>query len=378
MKKIYLVIAGAFLILLVITTMLLSLVKKPTSTNRKDSAFPTGIPDQGKTGQSINNLPSTGGDQGLKDLSQSTDLSTEALAKVDLNISTIAPVETEDFKLQYSYKLKKIVVEKKTPQGEEQFINWAKQNQLTPLVNNADLTLIVDQGKNPDDFNPVIEFLNIFMNMGQGDDQGAESSTSDFSTSNPTLTPVLTSSLTPSSEAQPTTTSFTYYAQCGDQGSLPLPDGGTLCSAGCGPTTVAMISSSYMDKKYDPKTVVGLYKSNDYLLGNDGSRYTDAHELLKGLGLKTTDYLTFNLEKADTVAPQLKKYLNAGWTFFALARFCDDPKKGYCGHIFWITDIDAKGNIIAYDPAYGRYEIPYNENSRYPYPLYRLAFGIKK
>ena len=42
--------------------------------------------------------------------------------------------------------------------------------------------------------------------------------------------------------------SFTYYAQCGDQGSLPLPDGGTLCSAGCGPTTVAMISSSYMDK----------------------------------------------------------------------------------------------------------------------------------
>ena len=129
-----------------------------------------------------------------------------------------------------------------------------------------------------------------------------------------------------------------------------------------------------MDKKYDPKTVVGLYKSNDYLLGNDGSRYTDAHELLKGLGLKTTDYLVFNAEKADTVVPQLRKYLSAGWTFFTLASFCS----GGCGHYFWITDIDDKGNIIAYDPAYGRYEIPYNENSRYPYPLYRLAFGIKK
>lgn len=344
MKKIYLVIAGAFLILLVITTMLLSLIKKPSTKTQKDSAFPTGIPDQGKTGQQTNQqnsqlsnttIKNTGGNQGLSD-------------STDLNISTIAPVETEDFKLQYSYKLKKIVVEKKTSQAEEQFINWAKQNQLTPLVNNADLTLIVDQGKNPDDFNPVIEFLNIFMNMGQGSGQSLSPT--------PTIQPQ-----GPTSSVQhPSSTSFTYYAQCGDQGSLPLPDGGTLCSAGCGPTTVAMISSSYVDKKYDPKVIVNLYQSNDYLLGNDGSRYSDAHELLKSLGLKTTDYLVFDSEKAETIVPELRKYLASGWTFFTLASFCS----GGCGHYFWITDIDSKGNIIAYDPAYGRYQIPYNENSR--------------
>ena len=63
---------------------------------------------------------------------------------------------------------------------------------------------------------------------------------------------------------------------------------------------------------------------------------------MKSLGLKTTDYLVFDLEKADTVVPQLRKYLNAGWTFFTLASFCE---KG-CGHYFWITDIDAKGNIL--------------------------------
>ena len=86
------------------------------------------------------------------------------------------------------------------------------------------------------------------------------------------------------------------------------------------------------------------------------------------------DILVFDAEKSETVVPDLKKYLDSGWTFFALANFCE----GGCGHYFWITDIDNKDNIWAYDPAYGRYEIPYNENSRYPFPLYRLAFGVKK
>jgi len=135
-----------------------------------------------------------------------------------------------------------------------------------------------------------------------------------------------------------------------------------------------MIASSLVDKKYDPKTIVEIYRKNNYLLGGSGSRYTDAHELLKALGLKTTDYLVFDSEKSDTVVPQLRKYLNAGWTFFTLASYCS----GGCGHYFWITDIDTSGNIWAYDPAYGRYQIPYNENTRYPYPLYRLAFGVKK
>jgi hypothetical protein len=135
-----------------------------------------------------------------------------------------------------------------------------------------------------------------------------------------------------------------------------------------------MIASSYLGTKYNPKTIVNLYDTNGYVLGCDGSRYQEAHELLKSLGLKTTDYLVFDAEKSETVVPDLKKYLNSGWTFFTLANFCEEG----CGHYFWITDIDAKGNIWAYDPAYGRYEIPYNENSRYPFPLYRLAFGVKK
>jgi len=365
MKKIYLVIAGAFLILLVITSMLLSLQKKTTTETKKDIPFPTSVPDRGKTGQQGNesstNTPSqtTGGDQGLKDL--------------DNLSNSFEPIETLDFKAAYVPDLNKIVVEKKTTQAEQSFYKWVDQNKLNEVVDNKNQILFTDKKIIPTpsdsihklenkvkDFFQLMDDLN---NIGKGSQQ-SNNGTIEQSPSPSSLAP---NGLVPKP-------SMTYYAQCGDQGSLPLPDGGTLCSAGCGPTTVAMISSSYVDKKYDPKTIVGIYDKNNYLLGGDGSRYSDAHELLKSFGLKTTDYLVFDLEKADTVVPQLRKYLSAGWTFFTLASFCE---KG-CGHYFWITDIDAKGNIFAYDPAYGRYQIPYNENSRYPYPLYRLAFGVKK
>jgi len=354
MKKIYLIIAGTFLILLIITSIILSFGKKSTTNTQKNSSFPTGIPTaSSSTLQPPNSPPNPSSTPNSPDFSA--------------NISAITPVETADFKLQYSPKLNKVVVEKKTSQAEEQFINWADQNQLTQLIDNPDLILIVDQGKNPDDFNPLIEFLNIFMNFGQGDGSSTDNQPSPSST--------LQSPNSPSSTLNPPLSSFTYFPQCGDFGDTSLPDGCNLCQAGCGPTTVSMIASSYLGKDYDPKAIVNLYKSRGYLLGCGGSRYSDAYDLLKNkLGLKTTSYLIFNAEKADTVVPQLRKYLNAGWTFFTLASFCD----GGCGHFFWITNIDGQGNIFAYDPAYGRYEIPYNENSRYPYPLYRLAFGVKK
>lgn len=327
--------------------MILSFGKKSTI-NIQKKPFPTSIP-QDASGQT--NLPTD-----LTDVTDSTDLT----GLTSINISTIAPVETTDFKLQYSSKLNKIIVEKKTPQAEEQFINWANQNQLTQLIENPELTLIVDLGKNPDDFNPLLQFLNIFMNFGQG----VGSSTQNLPTEQ----------ANPSSTSNPQSFNFTYFAQCNGYGDIALSDGCNLCSAGCGPTTVAMIAASYLGSNYNPKTIVDTYKSRGYLLGCGGSRYSDARQVLQSLGLKTTDYLVFNAEKSDTVVPDLKKYLDTGWTFFTLANFCS----GGCGHFFWITDIDSKGNIFAYDPAYGRFEIPYNENSRYPYPLYRRAFGVKK
>lgn len=347
MKKIYLIIAGAFLILLVIISIFLSFGKKSSIETQKNTPFPTSVPQAGSNRQN-NQLPVD-----TENVSQMVNVE---------DISTITPVETNDFKLQYSPKLKKIVVEKKTSQAEEQFVKWANQNKQDQLIKNPNLVLIVEQGKNPDTFNPIIEFLNIFLNLGKG--------IKPSNINSPTSMPDVNNPSTNSGQNQ----SKVYYAQCGDQGSLPLPDGCNLCQAGCGPTTVAMIASSYLGSGYDPKAIVSLYDSKNYLLGCGGSRTSNAFSLLNSFGLKTTTTFDLNLGKSETVVPRLRKYLNDGWTFFTLANFCEAG----CGHFFWITDIDNQGNIFAYDPAYGRYQIPYNENSRYPYPLYRAAFGVKK
>ncbi len=341
--------------------MLLSLQKKSATNNQKGSPLPTSIPRDGGSVNQQDNNPQ------------------QLITGYQQQISILEPVETLDFKVAYVADLDKIVVEKKTPQAEEMFDQWIDQNQLSSIIdsNGGKKNILFTDKKiipTPSDSihkleNKVKDFFQLMddlNNIGKGSSTNQSSATN-----NPTP---ITNNPSPSQSPATNNQSLTYYAQCGDQGNISLPNGCTMCSAGCGAATVSMIASSYLSKDYDLKTIVDLYKKNNYLLGCDGSRYTDAHELLKGLGLKTTDYLVFNSEKSDTVVPQLRKYLSAGWTFFTLASFCE---KG-CGHYFWITDVDSKGNIFAYDPAYGRYEIPYNENSRYPYPLYRLAFGVKK
>ncbi|MFA6081103.1 MAG: C39 family peptidase [Patescibacteria group bacterium] len=359
MKKIYIVIAGAFLIILIITSMLLSLGKKTTSNTQTGSPFPTGVSVQGNTV-----LPNI-------------------TPPPNSTLSTIESVETLDFKAAYVPALNKIVVEKKTSSAEESFRQWVDQSRLNQVIGDKNKILFTDEKiiPTPSDSihkleNKVIGFFQLIddlNNIGKG-----TSSNQPATAISPTPLPGLGQGKSPTpnnlNPQKNNLQSKVYYAQCGEFGETPLPDGCTLCNAGCGPTAVAMIASSYLGSKYNPKTIVNLYDTNGYVLGCDGSRYQEAHELLKSLGLKTTDYLVFDAERSEAVIPDLKKYLNSGWTFFTLASFCEEG----CGHYFWITDIDAKGNIWAYDPAYGRYEIPYNENSRYPFPLYRLAFGVKK
>jgi hypothetical protein len=427
MKKIYLIIAGAILILLIIISLLLLLSKKNSSSIQNNSLFPTGIPDQGtgsKSATKPNSLPSTGS-------TSSTELPTEASVKVDSTdnrvltgsnsstpyplqpttssslipakntgaildpnnqsdltnqfglIATFEPVETLDFKAAFVPELGKIVVEKKTSQAESMFNQYVENNNLTTIIKSdgESKNILFTNDKiiptpsdsihklenKVKDFFQLMDDLNAINNIPVPNTLSPVASNLSPSPSSPSQVP---KGPTPS----PSSLKMTYFAQCGDQSSLALPDGCTMCYAGCGAATSAMIASSYLGKQYNLKSIVDLYKKNSFLLGCEGSRYSDAHTLLKSLGLKTTEIMYFSYEKADTVAPKLRKYISAGWTFFAGAKFCDAG----CGHFFWITDVDSKGNIWAYDPAYGRYQIPYNENSRYPFPLYTVVFGVKK
>jgi len=118
MKKI-IIIASVILVCIIIILSLI-LRKKSAINTSSVSPFPTSLPLQESNQQ--NNRPLT-----------QTENINQNLSNLPIDISTITPVETEDFKLQYSPKLNKIVVERKTPQAEEQFINWASQNQLFQL-----------------------------------------------------------------------------------------------------------------------------------------------------------------------------------------------------------------------------------------------------
>ncbi|KKP72878.1 MAG: hypothetical protein UR68_C0011G0013 [Candidatus Roizmanbacteria bacterium GW2011_GWA2_35_19] len=278
---------------------------------------------------------------------------------------SLTPYEDENFSFDYNPITNQIVVREKTLQGKDEFNKWVASKGLPELINNTQFVSFTNssgESLSPTtEFNPVIDFLNIFINFGRGSDQSTN-----FSPEVPLQ-----------NQSQNTNPQgFTYYAQCDSEyAELPLPSGCNNCNAGCGPTTVAMIATSYLGQSYNPQTIIGKYQALGYELSCAGSSYADAKSLLESLGLKTTDYLVFNYEPADTITSDLKKFIDAGWTFFTLANFTDTGG----GHYFWVTDIDNQGNVWAYDPFYGRFQAPpYNENDRYPFPKYRLAFGVKK
>lgn len=299
----------------------------------------------------------------------------------------VAPYDAETFTFDYDPQLNKMVVTEKGETAISDFNVWIAEVGLPELVGNSDVVVFRQedtQNKTPQasdstgplstgaseyekTVKPLIDFLNVFVNFGQGTDGSP----------NPTPIPLPTSGS--QSRSQPSSSNnqdfkYTYYAQCNGYGNIPLPSGCNLCEAGCGPTTVAMIASSYIDKKYNPKEIVDMYEKRGYYLSCAGSGYADAKSALESLGLKTTSYMSYNYAKADEVASDFKKYLDAGWTIFTLASYCD---KG-CGHYFWVTGIK-NGDILAYDPYYGKSSPPpINENARYPFPKYRLAFGVKK
>lgn len=282
-----------------------------------------------------------------------------------------------DFNAQYVSSEKKYLITKKTAtyETDEKIRLWLDQNN----IKQENIKIIEDlpQGSSlggsqasinsSANNSPVKEiamlnnFLNIFLQLGQ------------------TKIPSVAISPTPPpiSKDQPNDGNvLVYYPQCsGSYDDYPLPNGCNICQSGCGPTTVAMILSTYINVSYDPTAVVEQYKTKGFYAGCDGSSYSDAKAFLNQMGLSTTDYLIYDDATIGEVADDFKNYLKNGWTIFTLGRYCD----GGCGHYFWITEIDQNNNVWAYDPYYGRMQSPpINENKYYPFPKYRLAFGVKK
>jgi len=165
-----------------------------------------------------------------------------------------------------------------------------------------------------------------------------------------------------------------YYPQCnGPYDNGPLPNGCDICAAGCGPTSVAMILSSYIDKKYDPPNTVNLYKESGLEAGCKGTTILSAQQILNQNGLKTTDVIYYGNSSFDETVQDFKQYLNSGWTLLTLVKYAKD-----WGHFYWVVDVDENNNIWAYDPGDAKRPVPLNENTVEPTAKYYLAIGVKK
>lgn len=290
-------------------------------------------------------------------------------------LTTRLPVETDDFVAAYAPLIDRIVVTRKTPYADQAFYSWVSSMGYPELINNIETTVISDKSMeevqtpystpSPEkQLGNLINLFNIFFTPPQ---IAPKSLPAEVSTKAGPLTP----------NPQSPTAKYIYYSQCdGPYDSYPLAEGCNICQAGCGPTTVAMILSSYVDKKNTPPYVVDIYKDIGAAACGTGLGY--AKQVITEGGAKTSDYILPYTDKqylASEVASEFRSYIKNGWTIFALASYCDAG----CGHYFWITDIDEKGNILAYDPYYGKNSTPpINENSRNPFPKYIAAFGVKK
>jgi|GEM_PF-6059385 len=169
---------------------------------------------------------------------------------------------------------------------------------------------------------------------------------------------------------------ITAYRQCNYRNTT-MPNGCTLCYAGCG-LTAASITLSAFGINVDPPTMNNKYRELGLYAGCNGSHLASAKTVIETYGLKTSQYLfgsgPYTIEQ---VAQDIRDKVKNGWIVFALTHFCE----GGCGHFIVITDIDEANRVTSYDPYYEPPESspqPISYQGRYPFPKYIAGFAVRK
>ncbi|MEK7079612.1 MAG: hypothetical protein AAB929_06075, partial [Patescibacteria group bacterium] len=350
-SKKYLAIGVFILIFILIILSLLQSLTAPKN-SFPNSPFPTSVSTNQYSGGSFR----TGSTSSLTNQninnsinSNSIDPTEErAFAQMD-ELKKKLPIETADFILKYAPNLDKLVVTRKTPSADQAFSSFAKGKSYPLLVDNPKTTIISDKTmeevqtpyatKSPEQqLGTIVTLFNLLLQPPVINTPPPPS---------PTLIPTIIIQSSSSSQSYQSSSSqfstgsssqngYVYYSQCqGQYDSYPLATGCNVCQAGCGPVTVSMILSSYIDQKYTPPEVVEIYKANGWAACGTGLSY--AKSVLTSRGVKTSDYIVpysgyeYSIEE---VRDDFKSYLDNGWTIFVLAWF--KPNQGY-GHYFWIT-----------------------------------------
>lgn len=215
----------------------------------------------------------------------------------------------------------------------------------------------------------------------------------------PTDTPAVPS---PTSLPTPTTgvinPSYVYFSQYDSAwADHPFPLSCTtgrndLKTAGCGPTSISMILSTFGNNDnrtiYPVESVDRFYQNEDGEC--DGTSIGEAQGILQQQGYETADIFSFyyqdgsghwqaNPQPISAVVDDLKNMIRGGWNIFGHANYWSDSSQKWVGHYFWITDVDDTGNIWVMDSWKGQgVRGPIDQNLIIPQPLYKAAFAFRK
>ena len=364
-----------------------SLSITPTIFQGKQGSYPSN--QTGKTNTSQNQTTNqTGGTSSTA----GTQLTPEELKQK-------LPINTFDFTLNYSPRMEKYVVTLKTENGQGAYTQWLEKNpsygdelqnaiitkqtinELHAALDYAKKNQLTPEKKAEQNSKEFTKNLNLLINLPFSFTQSLQSfgeTPSPIPSSIPTPIPTGETSLQTGSGHG----GYIYYAQCGDPyGSylLPIQNGKkgeicTECSAGCGPTTAAMIISSYVDSTQTPPKVIESMSKAGVSISCDGTGIYQMYEYMKSVpGIKVSDVISLENAGAKDVVNDFRNYINGGWTLFTVANFT------YGGHFFWVTDVTSDGRILAFDSFYGAGKLtPFDENQYNPYPYYIYAFAVKK
>jgi len=317
------------------------------------------------------------------------------------------PIIAPDFTIDYSPRMQRYVVTLKNDDATHVYDNWIAQNpsyfnelqnsivtkqsieELHAALDYAKKNQLTPEQQAKQEAQGFTKDLNSLINLPflftQSPEQSLSPSPSPSSFPTPTpkkqslnIIPTFYPTLT-THDALPNTP-YVYYSQCdGLYDESPLPQGCTLCQAGCGPTSVAMILSSYVSSSLTPPIVVKNMNDKGVSIGCGGTSVYNIYSYLKKRGdVAVSDFIipSGKLLSANDIAKDFKGYIDGGWTLLVLANFKTD---GGGAHFFWVTDVNNKGDILAYDPYYGKNQSPPVSENRYtPAPYYRYAFAVKK
>ena len=361
MKKIIALLSAVLIFLLILTVIISNLLNKSTKTAKKDEAI-TSVPynysnnNTNKTSTTNNTNGQTTSDNQLSNSTNKQTTTNNQTSATDKNSAFITDTQQQTNSSTASTKS----------------VNSLEGGDLvseSELLKNSLTKTPVSSTASTIQNNPVLEFYKIVFDV--------------FLTPQPTSIASNKKSNNKDTESIENVSSKTYnglvyYPQCGGAyDSYPLPGGSTICHAGCGPTSAAMVLSSFIDNKFTPPYVVNLYQENGQPISGNGSTIASAKLILEKYGLQTTDYLIYGNADASEVATDFKNYLDGGYVIFVLARYIR-ANGSLAGHFFVVSGVE-DGKIMAFDPYYGSgKELPFNENVYSPSPRYAYAFGVKK